>query len=462
MESILLTDVLFATGGVFIQGEPSDVITNISTDSRKVRSGDLFVALKGDRFDGHDFMEEAVKKGARTLITHVIIDNLPENLNVVLVKDTLKALQDIAAFYRRQFKVQIAAVTGSTGKTTTKDMIHDLLNAKFAVLKSEGNLNNQIGLPLTLLKLNKKHELAVVEMGMSMFNEISRLAEIAQPTLGVITNIGLSHIENLGSRENILKAKLELFERFDNRCTAVLNADDPYLWHLRDKYPFPVIYYGTKRGIQLRAETIESVNGKGISYTLHGEGASYKINLNVPGRHNVYNSMAAIATARHFGVDYEEILNVLANIRTHKMRLEVAVLKGGITIIDDAYNASPDSVISAIEVLKDLSGKRKIAILGDMLELGEYSEYAHRFVGKAVFDNDIDILVTKGKLSHTIADQAMSNGMDKSRIISLDNNTDVINMLQTFVERGDTILIKGSRGMCMEEIVMFLKTGWDS
>lgn len=461
MESMLLKDVIFAAGGTLTQGEPSGAINRISTDSRDVKSGDLFVALKGEKFDGHDFIEEAVKRGAQTIITHVIMDKLPEKIGAVLVKDTLKALQDIAAFYRRQFNIPVAAVTGSTGKTTTKDMIHTLLVSKFNVLKSEGNLNNQIGLPITLLKLNKEHQLAVVEMGMSGFNEISRLSEIAEPSLGVITNIGLSHIENLGSRENILKAKLELFERFDKRCTAILNADDDLLWELRDKLPFNVIYYGTKNNIPLCAENIESLNGKGISYTLYAEDEKHRISLNVPGRHNVYNSMAAIAAARHFGVEFEKILNALENVKTHKMRLEITTLKGRITVIDDAYNANPDSVVSAIAVLKDLPGKRKIAVLGDMLELGTYSEYAHRHVGKAVFDNAIDVLITKGKLSRVIADQAQSLGMGKNRIFSLDSNADVKSMLHTFIEREDTILVKGSRGMSMEEIVMFLKTGWD-
>jgi len=461
MEGIQLKDVILATGGTLLQGMPSVSIDKVSTDSRDVKSGDLFVALKGERFDGHDFIEEAVKKGAQALITHVIKDNLPGEIGVVLVKDTLKALQDIAAFYRRLFNIPVTAVTGSTGKTTTKDMIHTLLAANFNVLKSEGNLNNQIGLPLTLFKLNKSHQMTVVEMGMSGFNEISRLAAIAEPSLGVITNIGLSHIENLGSRENILKAKLELFERFDKRCTAILNADDDLLWGIRNKLSFPVIYYGTKSGIDLCADSIESLNGKGISYTLHSEGEKRRIRLNVPGRHNVYNSMAAVAVARYFGVEFEQIVNAFQNLKTHKMRLEITVLNGGITVIDDAYNASPDSNVSALSVLKDLPGKRKIAILGDMLELGKYSEYAHRFVGKAVLNNGIDVLITRGDLSHIIADQALSMGMSDDRIFSLDSNADVVNMLETFVESGDTILVKGSRGMKMEEIVMFSKTRWD-
>jgi len=461
MEGILLKDVVFASGGVLIQGAPSIEIDKVSTDSRDINPGDLFIALKGEIFDGHDFIEEAVKRGAKALITHVIRNNLPEKIGVVLVKDTLKALQDLAAFYRRLFNIPVTAVTGSTGKTTTKDMIHALLATNYNVLKSEGNLNNQIGLPLTLFNLNKNHHMTVVEMGMSGFNEINRLAAIAEPSLGVITNIGLSHIESLGSRENILKAKLELFERFDKRCTAILNADDDLLWGIQDKLTFPVIYYGTRNGIDLCAESIESLNGKGISYTLHSEGEKRRIRLNVPGRHNIYNSMAAVAVARHFGVEFEQIINAFQSIKTHKMRLEISNLNGGITVIDDAYNASPDSVVSALSVLKDLPGKRKIAILGDMLELGKYSEYAHRFVGKAVFSNGIDVLITKGELSRVIADQALSMGMGEERIFCLDNNEDVLNMLETFIESGDTILVKGSRGMKMEEIVMVFKTRWD-
>ena len=461
MEGILLKDVVSASGGTLIQGDPSIGIDRVSTDSRDVNPGDLFIALKGEIFDGHDFIEEAIKRGARALVTRVTKDNLPLKVGVVLVKDTLKALQDVAAFYRRLFNIPVTAVTGSTGKTTTKDMIHALLATNYNVLKSEGNFNNQIGLPLTLFNLNKSHQMTVVEMGMSGFNEISSLSAMAEPSLGVITNIGLSHIENLGSRENILKAKLELFERFDKRCTAILNADDDLLWGIQDKLSFPVIYYGTKNGIDLCAENIESLNGKGISYTLNSEGEKRRIRLNVPGRHNVYNSMAAVAVARHFGVEFEQIINALQSIKTHKMRLEITNLNRDITIIDDAYNASPDSVVSALSVLKDLPGKRKIAILGDMLELGKYSEYAHRFVGKSLFNNGIDVLIAKGELSRIIADQALSMGMGEERIFCLDSNTDVINMLETFIESGDAILVKGSRGMKMEEIVMFCKTRWD-
>ena len=460
MERLLLKDVILATGGTLIQGESACAIDGVKTDSRDTNLGNMFIALKGDRFDGHNFIHEAVKKGAKIVIIHEIMRDIPKYISVVLVKDTLKALQDISAFYRKLFDIPITAVTGSTGKTTTKDMIHALLATNFDILKTEGNLNNQIGLPITLLKLNASHQMAVVEMGMSGFNEISRLAAISEPTLGVITNIGLSHIENLGSRENILNAKLELFEHFDKRCSAILNADDDMLWGLKDKFSFPIIYYGTKKGITLRAECIESLEGKGISYILNCDGEKHKIVLNVPGRHNVYNSMAAIAVARHYGLHIDQILYALQDFKTHKMRLDIIALRQALTVIDDVYNASPDSNLSAISVLQDLPGKRKIAILGDMLELGAYSEYAHQFVGKAVFNSDIDILITKGELSRIFADEALKMGMAEERVFRLDSNADVINMLESFIKSGDTILVKGSRSMHMEEIVMFLKTRW--
>lgn len=455
--SFTIEEICTATGGELIgRYDRATPVKGVSTDTRTIEKGQLFIPLIGENFDGHKFIQDAALKGAGAVITQYPDVDVPREIPVILVKDTLNALQDIAAFHRKRFDIPIVAVTGSTGKTTTKDMIYYVLSQRYKVLRTEGNLNNEIGLPHTLLRLNHSHEIAVVEMGMSGFGEIHRLAEIARPNLGIITNIGLSHIEKLGSRENILKAKMELFDFFTPECTAILNGDDELLRGIGDKLPFTVEYFGTDEHVNYRASRINISEDEKITYEVNIKDKSYSIDINVPGRHNIYNSLAAIAVGMHFGLRIDEIQKGLKHFKPGAMRLNIINTSNNIKIIDDAYNASPDSMIASIAILSQSKGNRKIAILGDMLELGHYSEKAHRDVGTAVVEHGIDILITRGKDSRWIGEQARKLGMDAKNIYNCADNRDVINLLDTMVKEGDTILVKGSRGMRMEEIVSHL------
>jgi len=459
MEPISVGEILTATGGTLIRGRYDELIYGVSTDSRKLKPGDMFIPLIGERFNGHDFILQAVKNGAKAVLTQEPERQLPDDVQVIQVDNTLTALQELAGYYRNKFDVPVIAVTGSTGKTTTKDMIHHVLRVRFNALKTEGNLNNEIGLPLTLLNMERQHEMVVVEMGMSGFGEIERMAKIARPVNAVITNIGISHIEKLGSRENILRAKMEIFCDFPPDGMAILNGDDDMLWKIRDGLPYNIYYFGTREGLDFQAVDIQTTAEDGLKFRLLcGEG-DYPFELPVLGRHNVYNSLAAIATGRLYDMDFQEIREALHSFKAAGMRLNVVTTPDGITVIDDVYNASPDSMKAALAVLNDMKAKRKIAVLGDMLELGMYSEAGHREVGRAVADNRIDLLITKGRDSSWIGQEAESMGMQASRIFHCTSNKDVIDLLSTIVQTGDTILVKGSRGMKMEDVVSYLLKG---
>ena len=462
MEQISVRELLTATGGTLIKGRPDEIIYGVSTDIRKIKAGDMFIPLIGEKFDGHDFILQAVNNGAKAILTQEAKLQLPYDIQVIQVNNTLTALQNLAGYYRRKFNIPVIAVTGSTGKTTAKDMIHHVLQARFNTLKTEGNLNNEIGLPLTLLRIERQHEIAVVEMGMSGFGEIRRLADIARPDYAVITNIGISHIEKLGSRENILKAKMEVFHNFPANGTAILNGDDDMLREVRDGLPLNIYYYGTHDGLDYQAIDIGMTTDGNLQFRVLCRDGEYPFELSVLGRHNVYNSIAAITVGRLFGMSFQEIREALHSFETAGMRLNILSTDNGITVIDDAYNASPDSMKAALLVLNDMNAKRRIAVLGDMLELGSYSETAHREVGRAVVGNRIDMLITKGKASSWIGQEARAKGMEASSIFHCSCNKDVINLLGTIVQSGDTILVKGSRGMKMEEIVSSLVKGGHS
>lgn len=466
MKPISIREAADAAGGRILRQGQKLEISGVSTDSRTIKPGDLFAALEGEKYDGHDFLADAAQKGAAALLISNTDKPLPENVGIIVVDDTLTALQDLAAWYLKKFSADVVAITGSTGKTTTKDMIASVLSRKFNVLKTQGNYNNEIGLPLTLFNLEPGHEVAVLEMGMSGFGEIRRLAAIAPPKIAIITNIGISHIEKLGSRENIWKAKSEILENFNNDCIAIMNDDNDLLHNAvklmkKDKVPYRIILFGTSPDAEYRAGDIQQLGEEGIAYNLYAEGQIFPIRLNAPGIHNVYNSLAAIAAGRAFGIDMQDIQAGLLDFESGSMRLNIFSIQQNIKVIDDAYNASPDSVNAALNVLKGMDGTRKIAILGDMLELGEYSASAHRQVGKTVAESGVNILVTKGRDSCWIGEGAIQAGMNEQSIIHFENNQGVIQWLSTNLQQGDRILIKGSRGMHMEEVVSYLKDGDD-
>jgi UDP-N-acetylmuramoyl-tripeptide--D-alanyl-D-alanine ligase len=466
MNPLSIREIIDAVKGRVISEGSMVEITGVSTDTRTLQAGELFIPLVGENFDGHDYLIQAADKGAAVVLTHNLEKPLPSGIYIIHTENTLTALQDLAAWYLKSYNIPVVAVTGSTGKTTTKDMIDSVLSQRFSVLSTKGNFNNEIGLPLTLFQLEPHHQIAVLEMGMSGFGEIRRLATIAPPRIAVVSNIGISHIEKLGSRENILKAKLEILEKFQPGCIALLNYDNDLLYQageqmIKDRVSFDVVGFGTGSDADYRAEDIILTKETGSEYTLVMDGKRYSINLSVPGMHNVYNSLSAIAVGRAFGLDMDEISSGLKKFTGGNMRLHIFQPRNNkdIKVIDDTYNASPDSVQAALKILRDMEGKRKIAVLGDMMELGDYSPGAHRQVGQMAVDNEVDILITKGKDSAWIGEGAMESGMPARFIHHMQSNEEVIEWLKKGLIDGDRILVKGSRSMQMEEITEFLKNG---
>jgi len=453
MEALSMGEIARAAHGVLMNFEEESEISGVSIDSRKINPGDMFIALKGENFDGHDFIDMAIEKGAVLAVTQ----RLPERCKIpyILVEDTLKALQDIAAYYRSKFNIPIVAITGSSGKTTTKDMIASVLTQRFNVLKTEGNLNNAIGLPLTLLKLQYSHQIAVLEMGMSSLGEISLLSDIARPGIGVISNVGLTHIEKLGSRENILRAKLEMFSYFNSDSTAVINGDNDMLRDFcSDK--FRVIKYGLKKGNDLFAYGIEEKGEAGIEFSVDLDGQS-NFRVLLPGIHNVYNALSAIAVARLFGMKAEEIQKGLDSFKPSEMRMEIIVLGSGVKLINDVYNANPESMKVAIDVLRTMKSKgRGICILGDMLELGNLSSEEHCKTGAYAASSGADAIIAVGEFSEDIKRGAAASGMN-CIVYAFSDIKAAAASLDYIIRPGDTVLVKGSRGMKMEYIVDYLR-----
>lgn len=425
---------------------------SVCTDSRKIKKGDLFFALHGENYDGHDFAGKALELGAKGLVLTKMVEGLqPDKATVFLVKDTLKALQDLAAFNRRLSGVMLVAVTGSSGKTSTKDLIYNVLSSKYRTIKTQGNFNNEVGLPLTLLQLGEEHQIAVVEMGMRGSKEIDLLSRIALPNGAVITNIGEAHLELLGSVDNIARAKGELLEHVPEQGFAVLHGDSPFIDREAKRCKGKVILYGENPEFNLYLEEITAENGEN-HFVVAFRDRTEEFFLPLPGRHNVINSLAAIAIGYEFGMSYEEIKKGLGEANLTAMRLEILELNG-IKIINDAYNANPDSTKAAIRVLSEMNGSRKIAVLGDMLELGEMSETAHREVGKYVSEAGVDLLVTVGELGSFIGTGAFEAGLSAGSIHNFHTATEAALALRNDVKAGDVVLVKGSRGMKMEGFI---------
>ncbi|SNX52792.1 UDP-N-acetylmuramoyl-tripeptide--D-alanyl-D-alanine ligase [Thermoanaerobacterium sp. RBIITD] len=453
MIDLKIEEIIKAVNGELLSGDLNTTINGISTDSRTIKEGELFIPLKGEKFNGEEFLEKALQKGSAAL-TESVENKGKYDKPIILVRDTKDSLHKLATFYRKKFKIPFIAITGSSGKTTTKDMIYAVLSKKYNVLKTEGNYNNEIGLPLTIFRLKKEHSIAVVEMGMSGFGEIRKLKNIAMPDIAVYTNIGVAHIEKLGSRENILKAKSELVEDFKCGNTIVLNADDDMLIKLLNKNGVEYYTYGINNG-DYKAYGIVSMEN-GVKYKALIDNDEMDIELCIPGRHNVYNSLAAICIGIKFGVNKEDIEEALRDFRPGAMRLNITDVKN-IKIINDAYNANPGSMRAAISVLKYFNNRRKIAVLGNMLELGEYSNIGHEEIGEYVKESNIDILITIGDLARKIAEGALKKGMSSINVFVCNDNKEAIDKLKNIMKKNDVYLIKGSRGMKMEEIVKFLQ-----
>lgn len=443
MEPLKLSEIAWAVNGSCPQMCDVD-ITEISTDSRSIPEASLFVALRGERFDGNKFVNEAFAKGAAACIAEKdspYVDKTVENL--ILVENTEKALLSIARLYRTKLSLKLVGVTGSVGKTTTKEMIYAVLSQRFKTHKTQGNLNNQIGLPKTILQLDKSFETAVIEMGMSDLGEIHELSLCAQPDISVITTIGVSHLENLGTRENILKAKLEITDGMENTAPLVINTDNDMLSTV--KLNRPVITYGIEKKADVMAAEITS-DGENTDFLING----LKVSIPCIGQHNVYNALAAYAIAKHFGMTDCEIVEGLKNYTPSGMRQRITRV-GDTTVVEDCYNASPDSIRAALKTLSSMnSSGRKIAVLGDMLELGSVSEKSHFDIGILCAELGIDELVCFGEGAKKY-DEGCKKAGGKSTWF--DNRDKLSEYLTNVAKEGDVLWFKASRGMKFEELI---------
>lgn len=442
MKSMTFSEAAKAVGSVSNLCGSFDAVC---TDTRKIEKGSLFIAIKGENFDGHDYAEKAIELGASAVICE---RDCALGDRQILVDSTRQALLDLAGYYRSLFSIPVIGVTGSVGKTTTKEMVHAVMSVKYNTLKNEGNLNNEIGVPLTLFRLDETHEAAVIEMGMSGFEEIARMTAAVRPDVAVISNIGVSHIEKLGSREGILKAKLEILQGMKADAPVILNGDDDMLITVSPD-AHPVTWYGIENGNCSFVAKNVSLAESDISFDASYPDGETKVELPFPGKHNVYNALAAAAAGSFFGIGADDAFEALKNYVPAGMRQRI-VKKCGITFIEDCYNASPDSQAAALAVLGGMRAKRKIAVIGDMLELGSYSAQAHASVGIKAAENKIDVLYTYGNLSLETA-KAATGGV--ATVKSFSDKQELSDELCAMLEEGDAILFKASRGMKLEDVI---------
>ena len=449
-------DIIKATNGKLLIGNLQEDCENFCTDTRIIQKGDVYVGLKGEKFNGNEYYKEALEKGAKVAVIsgiEVTKEDLDQykDKTIIEVKDSLEAFGDIAAYKRNLYDIPVVQITGSVGKTSTRDIIANVVRTQYKTLQTEGNQNNAIGLPTTLLKL-KDHEAVVVESGMNHLGEIRYLGKIAKPTVAVITNIGTAHIGFLGSRENILKAKLEILENLKPGGYIVINNDNDMLnkWAKEDtkykKYTF-----GIEEKSDVMAYNIK-VSEDYSTYNVKINNKEYFVKVPVSGKHFVYNSLCAIAVGNLLNIAPENIIKGIETFTLTKNRMEIDKIKDNVTVINDAYNASYDSMKAALEYLKELPGNRKIAVLGDMFELGEFAEEIHRKVGIEVITHKVDMLVTVGELANYIADEAEYLGMPKDQVIRLNTTTEAINYLNDNLEKDDVVLLKAANGMHFAEI----------
>lgn len=464
MVGMTLKAIAQACGGV-LHGDNgnSKEVQGVELDSRKLQEGYLFLATKGERVDGHSFIAQAFEKGCYG----VVCEKLPEEMAgpCILVEDSFKALQDIAAFYRKQLSVKVVGITGSVGKTSTKEVIASTLAEKYNVLKTEGNFNNEIGLPLTVLKIRKEHEVAVLEMGINHFGEMHRLSRIAQPDVCVITNIGQCHLEFLGDRDGILKAKSEIFDFMNPDGVACLNGDDDKLITVKEIHGKTPVFFGKSESCHIRAvdiqnygldgsgATVEEKNHAAITFPGAGEDKEKKdwnVHVHVPGEHMIMNAMAAVAVGRTLGMNEEEMAAGIAKTVSVGGRSNI-IRDDVFTVIDDCYNANPVSMKAAVELL-DTAKTRKVAILGDMFELGEDEKKLHHEVGSFITHKNIDVVICIGALAEEIYLAAKEG---KTCCYHYPTKQAMMEEAERIFQKGDTILIKASHGMGFNQLVEF-------
>ncbi|HEX9015186.1 MAG TPA: UDP-N-acetylmuramoyl-tripeptide--D-alanyl-D-alanine ligase [Chloroflexota bacterium] len=449
-----LLEIAGAVGGTVVGGEPAGrAASSFVVDSRQVEPGALFFAFRGQKQDGHSHISDAAARGA----VAAVVERVPEDgdlaareFPLIIVPDSLAALQKLARYWRDKLGLAVVAITGSVGKTTTKEVIGGVLSRRFRVLKTEGNLNTEIGMPLTLLRARPEHEVMVVEMGMYALGEIRALARLARPNLGVITNVGPTHLERLGSIERIAEAKSELVQELGADGIAVLNFDDERVRGMASRTAAKTSFFGLDVRADFWAGNVLSQGLGGIDFDLHHEAERVHVRTLLLGVHSVHATLAAAAVAHNLGMSLEEIAAGLHEI-SPALRLIVEEGVNGSTIVDDSYNASPASTLAALNLLADLDG-RKVAVLGDMLELGPYTEEGHRMVGRRAADV-ADILVVVGELAAIVGHEAIASGKNAGSVVFAESNNAAVERLLELLGPGDCVLVKGSRGMRMEEIV---------
>ncbi len=452
-------DCLNAFEGRLLQGDLARPFQGVSINSRTISKGELFICIKGERFDGHDFLADMIDKK----VGGIILSNpekLPDNPAqtgeepfVIHVQDTLKALQDLAGFQRKRFPLQVVAVTGTNGKSTTKEMIASILETKFKTLKTQGNLNNHIGLPLTLLKREPSHEIGVLELGMSAAGEIKKLAEIAQPDIGVITNISEGHLVQLKSLKDIQSAKGELFQALTKEGTAIVNADDPLVLELARSLRARTVTFGIDQPADVRASEIESKDNLGFQFKVSLFDKTLSVRLPYLGYCNIYNALAALATGYSLGIQEEAMTRGLENHQRMSQRNE-QIRHKGIDLINDAYNANPRSMTEALKTLDDFKTQgRRIFVIGDMLELGDRSIAVHQKLGEEIAESKTNILVAVGKLAGLAAKSARTLSGEKIHILEFTDHQEAAEFLTQEAVSGDCVMFKGSRGATMEKVL---------
>ena len=450
MLELNLQEIVKATKGALLKEADVKEIKAVSTDTRKIEEGTMFIALKGENFNGNNYVLDAFNKGAKIAIVDEVkcdLNELKEDVALIKVQNTGRALMDLAKFYREKLGLKVVGITGSAGKTSTKDLVAAVLSDKYKVFKTKGNFNNEIGLPLMILELDSTYDVAILEMGMRGLGQIKELAEIASPDLGIITNIGISHIEILKTRENILKAKMEIATFFDKNNTLVVCGNDDFLGALPEAQ-YKIVKTGVGENFEIGAKNIalEELSSK---FTVYDGEKEEEFSLDMPGEHNISNLMLGIAIAKELGVSFEEMKRGLKNIEATSMRLEL-IKKDGFSILNDCYNSSPVAVKSAIDVMKNIEGKRRIAVLGTMRELGHKSEEAHKEIGKYAKENGIEKVLCFGDFSENIKE-----GYGEGCTV-YENKEGLIKDLLNIICEGDIILVKASRSLKFEEITKAL------
>ncbi|MDF2820755.1 MAG: murF [Clostridiales bacterium] len=453
-----INEIAEAVSGELVNGSKChfEEVSKVCTDSRKIDKGQLFIPIVGENFDGHDFIEAVYEKGAAIVISDSF-DKIPEEKPAIIVKDTKEALWSLAAYQRRIFNKPVVAITGSVGKTSCKEMLSSILSKRFKVHKTNGNYNNDIGLPLTILELTEDADIMVLEMGMNHFGEIDLLSAIAKPDFAIITNIGVAHIENLGSREGIFKAKTEVISHINKKGLLAVNGDDDLLITLEDQLEQVVTTFGFNQELDYAVLEYDDNGFDGVTAIIKSPLEVYQIKINALGKHMLYHALSGIVIAEIMNMSKEEIEAGILDYIPEKMRLNTIEFENQIIVINDAYNASVDSMKSSLEILSKVKTKgRKVAILGDMFEMGSFAEEGHRKVGEYASTQNIDLLICVGTASKWMYEEAIKQ-MEVGKVMYYGKQVCLHNKLNKIIMKNDVVLVKASRGMKLELTIEKIK-----